>query len=70
MSFIVLRVVAAIVEAGLVVILQVGADTLHVGDHVDACCRSKISRPTPESCSSCGELNAPLERITSHWRAP
>ena len=44
MSLMVLRVLAAIVEARLIVVLQVGADALHVGDDVDAVLTQQIGR--------------------------
>ena len=47
-------------------ILQVGADARHVGD--DRECRARCSSdagPRPDSCISCGVLNAPPARMTS-----
>ena len=44
MSLMVLRVGAAIVEARLIVVLQIGADALHVGDHVDAVLPQQVGR--------------------------
>src|SRR3954471_10602625 len=71
--------IAAVVEARLIVVLQVGADALHVGNHLDPMLGEQIggtgSRELQqlrrieiaprEEHPSCGELNAPLERITS-----
>ena len=60
------RLGAAILHADLQMVLQIGADARHVGDHLDAQ-RAQQRRPVrrPESCMSCGELNAPPARITS-----
>jgi hypothetical protein len=44
MSLMVMRVGAAIVEARLIVILQVRADAWHVGDHLDAVLAQQIGR--------------------------
>ena len=60
------RLGAAVLHAHLQMILQIGADARHVGDHVDAVRSQQIAAgPSPESCSSCGELNAPPATITS-----
>jgi hypothetical protein len=62
------RLLAGVLDVDLEVVLQVLADAGQVGDDVDAERRSSAALPTPESCSSCGELIAPPQRITSPAR--
>src|SRR5262245_191446 len=59
------RLGAAILHANLKVILQRGTDPRHVGDDVYSDERSSAAGPSPDSCSSCGELNAPPATTTS-----
>ena len=45
-------------------ILQIAAHSRAFGDDFNAVARSSAPAPMPESCSSCGELMAPPQRIT------
>ena len=59
------RLRAGVLDVDLEVVLEVLADAGQVVDDVTPSASSSAALPTPESWSSCGELIAPPQRITS-----